>query len=500
MLKLKKIAVAVALALPMVAGAQTNEELKSEIDLLKAQVNELRAMIKQQAAAAAPAATPASGAEPVATVDRSDFNQVQTKVDAIMDNSEVAGLKGLRISAGLDPVYMYNRAKGTSSFAFLNNFTSLYGAGAGSGEVFSYDNSYFGMAYLDVQKEMDDGGTKLRLTLAPSKSTGSGYNFGNIVHEATASIPIDGPATRLIVGQIPDVAGYQPFVNTFVGANSLSSNLLYPGYAEYFITKNLLFDFTAASYYTGAGLDITRGPWETKLILANFNSSRNDCPVTTVGPANTTCAGSNKSPTFIYNATYAQEEYWGYEFTGYEGAIPNATSVTGGVSHLDQIEVDAWYTRADFNGNIQYTLGRQKGAAYNGGDSGWWGFSALLSERVTPKLTLAGRLDYLNDEKNGGGTFNIYNSNAFSGNASLLASGITGDGINGFGPGTEGDINKGANRYALSLAATYRMTRYAALRGEIRHDVATTSAFYNFTSNTFQKTNDVVGVQTVINF
>ena len=47
MLTLKKIAVAVTLAFPMVAGAQTNAELQSEIELLKAQVNELKSMIKQ---------------------------------------------------------------------------------------------------------------------------------------------------------------------------------------------------------------------------------------------------------------------------------------------------------------------------------------------------------------------------------------------------------------------------------------------------------------------
>jgi hypothetical protein len=487
MLKLKKIAVAVALALPMVAGAQTNEELKSEIDLLKAQVNELRAMIKQQAAAPAP--TPA----PAASVDPAEFNQLRTKVDAIQDSSEVAGMKGLRISAGFDPVYMYNQAKGTSSFAFLNNFAGVNG----SGEQASYDNSYFGMAYLDIQKEMDDGGTKLRLTLAPSKSAGSGYNFGNIVHEASASIPFDGLANKFIVGQMPDVSGYEPFVNTYTGINSLSSNLLYPGYAEYFITKNLLFDFTEATYYTGAGVDLTRGPWETKLILANFNSARNDCPVTPVGPGGSVCGtGSNKSPTFIYNVTYAQEEYWGFEFTGYEGSVTNWQTVAGastGVSHLDAFEIDGWFTRADFNANLQYSVGRQRGAANNPDaagnpqDAGWWGISSLLSERVTPKLTLAGRLDYLNNDKNGGGTFDV-----------------TSSGINGFGAGDPNaagyNPNVGANRYELSLAATYRLTPYVALRSEIRHDIATTPAFYYYTDGTYHKTNNTVGLQTVVNF
>jgi hypothetical protein len=452
----------------------------------------------KQIAVAMMLALPFTSAQSADAVDPSEFDRVQTKVDAIQDNAETSGFKGLRISGGIDPVYIYSRAKDTSSFAFLNNFSNING----SGEFYSYDNSYFGTAYLDIQKEMDDGGTKMRFTLMPSKSAGSQYNFGNIVHEASASIPLDGPATRLIVGQMPDVSGYEPFLNSFVGTNSLYSNLLYPGFGEYFVTKNLLFDFAAATFYTGAGVDLTRGPWETKLILANFNSARNDCPVNAVGAGGGTCVGSSKSPTFVYNVTYAQAEYWGYEFTGYDGSVSNWNR--GGVSRLDQFEIDSWFTRADFNANVQYTVGRQKDAANNGGDAGWWGISTLVSERVTPRLTLAGRLDYLNNQKNGGGTFNTYNSNQFSGNTGLANSGVTGDGINGFGPGDPNaagyDANKGANRYELSLSATYRLTRYVELRGEYRHDLATAATFYYFNDGTFHKTNDTVGLQTVVNF
>ncbi len=432
-------------------------------------------------------------------VDPAAFDQLSIKVDALQDSMDTAGMTGLRISAGIDPVYMYNRDTGTASFMFLNNFSNINS----SGESYSYDNSYFGMAYIDFQKQMQDG-TKMRLTLAPSKSAGSAYNFGNIVHEATASIPLNGdPAFRLMVGQMPDVSGYQPYVNTFGGANAISSNQLYVGFPEYFITKNMLFDFTAATFYTGAGLDITtdQGAWETKLILANFNSPRNDCPVTAVGAGGMICDGSSKSPTFIYNATYAEEEYWGYEFTGYEGKVANWANPNGGVSRLDQIEIDGWWTRADFNTNLQYTLGRQKDGAMNTDaagnlqDSGWWGISWLVSERVLPRLTFAGRLDYLNNQKNGGGTFNVYDTGT---------GGIVGDGLNGFGAGDPTapgyDANKGANRTSISLSATYRLSQYVALRGEVRHDMATTAAFYNFTDNTFQKTNDTVGLQTIVNF
>jgi hypothetical protein len=421
------------------------------------------------------------------TVSPAEFDQLSVKVDALQDSMATAGLTGLRISAGIDPVYMYNKDKGTSSFMFLNNFAPI----SGSTEFYSYDNSYFGVAYLDIQKQMDDG-TKMRITLMPSKSSGSGYNFGNIVHEASASIPLGEQATRLIVGQMPDVSGYQPYVNTFAGANSVWDNQLYYGFPEYFITKNLQFDFTAATFYTGAGLDITSGPWETKLILANFNSARNDCTFAMLN-AGTCAVPAGNTPTFIYNATYAQAEYWGYEFTGYEGKVNNWT--TGGVSRLDQFEIDAWWTRADFNANLQYTIGRQKDGAMNGGDASWWGVSTLVSEIIVPRFTLAGRLDYLYNQKNGGGTFNVYDTGL---------GGAVGDGINGFGAGDPGapgyDPNKGANRTSISVSGTYRLSQYVALRGEVRHDIATTAAFYNFKDGTFVKTNDTVGLQTVVNF
>ncbi|MBI3524175.1 MAG: DUF3138 family protein [Betaproteobacteria bacterium] len=487
MLKLKQVAVAVALAFPMLASAQSNAELQKQIEALKAEVSQLKAMVMHgattQAAQAAQTAQAAANA-----VDPEEFNQVKVQVEALQDQQETAGFKGLRISGGFDPVYMYNRAKGTSSFAFLNNFTPVNG----SGEGYSYDNSYFGMAYLDIQKQMDDG-TKFRLTLAPSKSSGSGYNFGNIVHEASASIPLSNAQTRLLVGQMPDVSGYEPYVSTYVGANSLSSNLLYPGYGEYFVTRNMLFDFTAATFYTGIGLDLTRGPWETRLFLANFNSARNDVNTCKAGVA---CdPRPTRSPVFIYNVTYAKDEFWGFEFTGYEGRVTNP--VAGGVSRLDQFEIDANFTRANFNGNLQATVGRQASAAFNGGNSQWWGVSALAAQRVLPRLTLAARADYLNNQKNGGGTFNIFTTTP------ATATGV-GDFINGFGPGDPNDPafdpNKGANRYALSFAATYRLTPNVALRGELRHDHASTPAFYYFTDQTYRHSNDTFGLQTIVNF
>ena len=493
MLKPKQMAIAVALAFPMLAHAQSNSELKNEIDQLKAEIRELRALVKQQAQpqAVAPAASE--------TVDPAEFYQIRSKVEDQIDDKETAGFKGLRISAGVDPTYVYNRAKGTGSFAFLNNNASING----SGEVFSYDNSTWGLAYIDLQKEME-GGTKLRMTLAPSKSASSAFNYGNIVHEAYASIPLSDAQTRLMVGQFADVSGYQPWLNSFGGANSISKNQLYPGYSEFFVTKNVLFDFTNPYFYTGVGLDLVRGPWEGKLFLANFNSARNDvnlCPAATPGAGNVACPGNTRNihPTLIYNATYAKEEFWGFEFTGYEGLVANPAA--GGNSRLDQFEIDANYTRAEFSGNLQFTAGRQKEAAYNGGNAQWWGISAMASQRVLPRLTLAARLDFLNNHKNGGGTF----ATAVAIPSPLdTALGYVGDYYNGFGPGDPNaagyDPNKGANHSALSLSATYRYTQNVAFRGEVRFDHATTPSFYFYNDQSFRRSNQVIGMQAVVNY
>jgi hypothetical protein len=90
---------------------------------------------------------------------------------------------------------------------------------------------------LNVEKELD-GGTRLKISPMPSKGTAAGYNFGNLVHEASASIALGGLSTRLFVGQIPDWSGYEYIAST---QNKL-------------ITHNLLWDFSAANLYTGAGL------------------------------------------------------------------------------------------------------------------------------------------------------------------------------------------------------------------------------------------------------
>jgi hypothetical protein len=482
MMKLRQTVIAVTLAFPLLASAQSATQMQSEIDALKAQIKELQDMVKGRAAAAV---------EPEPTVPLEEFNRIKTKVEAAEDRSEINGMKGLRISGGIDPVWIYNDAKGTSSFSFGNPT---------AGDGFTYDNGTFGIAYLDIQKEME-GGTKFHLALAPTKSVASTYNLGSIIQEASASIPLTDAQTRLMVGQMGDVSGYEPQFNTYVGANNISSNLLYPTYAEYFVTKNLLFDFTAAYFYTGVGLDLVRGPWETKLFLANFNSGRNDVVLSNSAIVGDSNAAS--TPAFIFNATYAQDEFWGFEFTGY--VVPSAQTPTLGRGRMEQFEIDGNYTRGDFNGNLQFTVGTQQSGTFDGlNDSKWYGLSALISERLGSQWIIAGRADYIYNQDNGGGIYSLTSAPiAYTSppNPQSVTNpgGVVGDVLNGFGPDVN-DPTTGTNRAALTVAATYRLNPYAALRAELRRDFATTSAFYNFTNGTFQSTNSTVALSAIVNF
>jgi hypothetical protein len=79
-----------------------------------------------------------------------------------------------------------------------------------------------------------------------------------------------------------------------------------------------------------------------------------------------------------------------------------------------------------------------------------------------------------------------------------------GDFYNGFGPGDPNapgyDPSEGANRSSLTLSSTYRLTTNVALRGEIRYDHATTPSFYNWNYQSFSNSNQIYGLQTVVNF
>ena len=454
------LALALAAGFPSIALAQSNEELMKEIRALRDRVNQLEAKQKTIEAKGD------SGQWGMTPAQTAEMNRLSMKTEALEDSREANGFLGLKVSGQLQTAYIYNQAQDRAGFQFLDA-VGTYG--------YNYDNSYIGMAMIDFQKEME-GGTKWRLTLAPQRGVGSvmgGTDTWSIVHEASVSVPLGDLQTRFIAGQIPDWSGYEYLQPTL---NKL-------------ITHNLLFDFTLPTGYVGAGFDITRGKWATKIMLANLNQNAN--------------SSGDKAPVVTFRVDYSKGEFQGFGLAGVYGDAPNYVNETGN-TRVGLIEVDGYFIRGDWTLQGQLSYGGQKQAAITADpttgelrNSSWYGLSTLAAYKFTPRFEGIARFDYINNGKNGGG---------------LLGYGA--DGVNGIGPGSvydstanEGagawvvsDPNKGANRYALSLGLSYLFNQYTTFKAEYRYDWSNLQVFEDVSNGGFRKNNNVLGASVVLGF
>ncbi len=452
------------------AQAQSNDELIKELRALRQRVDDLEARLKT-----APPAKPADDAATqwgMTPQQVQDFNRIAVKTEALEDAMEAYGLKNLKISGYADPTYLFNQRQNRAGIQFLNP-VALDG--------YNYDNSYFGGATLDFQKEME-GGSKWRLTLTPNRGAGSVIGDGSVVHEASMSIPLDDLQTRFIAGQIPDWSGYE----------------YQPATLNKLITHNLLFDFTLPAAYTGAGMEITRGKWIAKWLLDNVNSSKR--------------GASERAPALSYRVDYAKGEFQGFGFAGVHGKAANArtesASPVGGVaykardSRLDLFEADGYFIRGDLTVQGQLSYGAQKQAAITADpvtgalrDAHWWGASTLLAYKFIPRWEAVGRLDYLNNSKNGGGLLGY----------------TAADSRNGIGPdatlvcdpavaGNPAGCDKGANRMALSLGLSFLYNLNTTFKAEARFDNASLPVFLDVRTGQYRKSNALFGSSVVVSF
>ena len=455
------LACALAAAFPGAALAQSNEELLKELKALQARVSELEKKIE---AADAQGGAPQWG---MTSDQLHELNRVAVQSDGTVDALEAQGLKGLKISGMMDPTYIWTQSGG-GSFAFLNGFTGKGGDQSYPNDGYGYDNSYFGQAMLDFQKETEDG-TRWRLTLSPQKNASGGYNIGSIVHEASVSLPLTDNQTRLWVGQIPDWSGFE-----YVWSS------LQP-----LISHNLLFDFTLPSFYTGAAVDVTRGKWETKLLLGNLNASRY---------SHDPRFGDYSAPVFAYRVDYSKGEFDGFGFAGINGKSFG--------QRIDTFELDGYFIRGDWTLQGQFGIGRLKNGAASG-DAKWAGLSGLVGYNFTPRFKGTVRADYIKNDANGGGIFGQAPSCHPSTGICIA------DGRNGFGPqmmydsGTDSWIanpnGKGVNRYALTAGISYLYGLNTTFKFEYRLDGANAPAFL-FPDGSYKKTNQMLGTSVVVSF
>lgn len=390
-----------------------------------------------------------------------EFNRVQVKTEGLEESMETSGLKGLTIAGYIEPVYIYNRLQDRSGFQFLNS----------QGEGYWYDTSFMGSASLDLQKEMD-GGTRFRLTLTPNRGVGEGIG-GGIVQEATVSIPVTDLQTRLIGGQIPDWSGYEYQQPTL---NPLTSH-------------NLLYDFTLPFAYTGIGVDVTRGKWWVRAVIANMNETRKDSGDTT--------------PVLAYRVDYSKGEFDGFGFAGAHGKATNYNACNDddvcGDSRLDIFEVDGYFIRGDWTLQGQASIGRQKNASILAGltgvpsDGKWWGVSALAGYSVTPRLQALVRADYIDNSKNGGGLFGFTEADDRNGIGPDATLGCSDD------PTIDG-CAKGANRYAVTAGVKFLYNLNTTFKFELRHDGATKPVFLDVKSGEYKKSNQMIAASLVVAF
>ena len=448
-------ALAAALACAFPARAQSNAEVLNELKALRDRVSELERKLQT-----AEAAKPKEGQWGMTPEQARELNRVTVKAEALEDSRDAQGLKNLTISGYADPTFIYNQRQNRAGVQFLNNVAD---------DGYNYDNSYFGAIALDFQKETDSG-TRYRLTLVPNRGTDSVIGNGGIVHEATVSVPLSDLQTRFIAGHMPDWSGYEYLQPTL---NKL-------------ITHNLLFDFTLPTAYTGAGLDITSGKWWYRGMLGQMNATKNP--------------QGQKGPVIAYRVDYSRGEYQGFGFAGVHGKAANFTEnvidpITSEViaqpnSRVDLFEVDAYFIRGDVTVQGQVSFGQQKKAsitpAADGSlrDARWWGLSALGAYKIDPRLEAIVRVDYLKNNKNGGGLLGY----TFA------------DDRNGIGPDPAGDPEKGATRTALSIGLSYAFNLETTIKAEYRLDRANLPVFLDVKSGNYRKNNNLFGTSIVVAF
>jgi len=457
------------------ASAQQSGDVAREVKALKDRIEALEKQVANQ--------------QPGMTPDQQqDFNRIAVKTEALEDARDMNGFKGLKVSGYIDPTFIFNQRQHRSGFQM---------ADAVSNSGYTYDDSYMGIALLDFTKETDSG-ARWRLTLVPQRSSQAvAEGSSSPLHEASFSIPLTDLQTRFIGGWIPDWSGYEYLQATLTKT----------------ITHNLLFDTTEPTAYTGAGMEITRDKWIVKWLAANLSGAKRKA--------------GEKTPVLAYRVDYAKGEFQGFGFAGVHGrgtnnAVvssdttatvndgndpPNAigTVVIGSSdarqrdSRLDVFEFDAYFIRGDFTAQGQISFGRQVNASITPAADGrlrtayWQGVSGLMAYKFEPRFEGVVRVDYIFNQKNGGGLLTYAAQDTVNGIGYAMQQDDQGNWV-------AADKDKGVNRGALTVGCNYVLNLNTVLKFEYRHDWATGKVFENTKTGGYARTNQLLGTSVVVSF
>jgi hypothetical protein len=441
----KMIVVALACAMPwMSAHAQSAADLKKEIESLKAQLQMLTKKVE------------AMGAQTDTAALAQQVNRIEQKQELVADDQEKSGFKGLKINGNMEVAFSYDDLNKSHNFGVSS--------GAALGES----------AMVQITKESQDGeGVDWTLRLLPGSTS-------NPVHEASLSIPVT-KESRIIGGLIPDYQGYE---YVFANANPTLGNQL--------ISHNALYDLVGPTVYAGLGMSHTfgGGTYALKWIVGNIDPS--------VDPADSASTSSAAS-SVGHSVGFAARGDWFINEYAYVGLSVAHGSVN---RNFDVMAIDGGYTHGDWAFSGQLSAGTQRNAAANGDDAAWTGVSGLVSYKVIPRLQLIARADYVDNRKNGGGTYaygggpdvnGIYPGEAYGLGPERDSSGSNID------PSTGLTTTNGANLTRLTLGTNYQINANTQWKVEYRLDQSTG---YNFTDvdGGYKQTRNMFGTSLVLSF
>ncbi len=447
----KLLVVALASVLPMMsAHAQSSADLKKEIEALKAQLQVLTQKVE------------AMGAQTDNAALVQQVNRIEQKQDLAADDQEKSGFKGVKINGTIEAAFKFD------DVAQSHNFSASSG----------YTDSDAGVGMIQITKESQDGeGVDWTLRLLPGSTL---YP----VHEASISIPLN-KENRIIGGLIPDFQGYE---YAFPNANPTLGNQL--------ISHNALYDLAGASAYAGIGMSHTfsNGTYALKWLVGNIDASTWDPYTDSTGAAvvatNAAAASNNvKSVGLAFRGDWYIDEYSYIGFSGLMASVNRNFAI---------FAVDGGYTHGDWQFNGQLSTGTQNKAAANGDDAAWTGISGLVSYKVLPRLQLLARADFIENRKNGGGTYVVPGSSGSG--TDVTVSPVVGGGY-GLGPeldpsGNIVDLNVGANLTRVTFGTNYQINANTQWKTEYRIDQSTGYNFLNYDGVTSNYKNAKTGIAT----
>ncbi|MFM0648055.1 DUF3138 family protein [Paraburkholderia bryophila] len=522
-MKLKVIVLVSALAFQCAAfAAQTDaaarpsvatqlDALQAQITALQAQIHSLQAKAKAPAVASATAGTaPGTAPASASAADNAvrdpaaltrDFqamheqvNNLTLKTDSLEDAATTGPLAGLSVTGYLDPLYLYNRARRSGSFQFVNHDPGVY----------DYFESQIGDVYLDIKKTFGVGplAPAAEIVIQPNRGVGSTLSSGhgsvgnNILTQADVTVPLNS-LTTFTAGLLQSPIGYEP----------------QPSNQMLTLTHNLLYDFSEPAGMVGIGLKgnnaIFTHFWQVYLSNEQLRTSA----AIVNGPDNTSHSNWVPSLTARFDDVLSTALDIGVAGMVGRSTLFSPCANPGGYGYqcsastpfgmMRYVETDLTYTRDKLQLNAQLDYGDQQKGAYDGGTARWYGFSLQGHKKWTSAwlghMGATLRFDYLNDTANGGGAPNILYGLA-GGNPAVNAS--SGFGIDPacFAASTRnGTECKGAAHYDITADLLFFPTQQITLKFEYRHDQANHPVFL-MNDGTYSRANDILATQFIYSF